>query len=280
MTVHFTQLKLGNKTYKQKVSTEGCTDVDDFKGAIKNRFSPDLDPYVPYQLTLFQPDGITEIDPGETIATLNNLDTVGPWTPLVVTVPTTTPTGSSKKQLVYKGMTTEASCRKYFDALAIAFFIEYDFPKKYGKPTMGDVLAAYRGEQGKREQTSPGVTWWDYRRNDGLPLTNEPLPSRLSTKQWKTLERLNRKTSDRIHDALLPQTSNRKPFIVLPHDDFLDIETVSDLKSIAASIGLVPTEADLIVKDELDLATSSGCESGRPGKESQNVTRLANKFDA
>jgi hypothetical protein len=79
---------------------------------------------------------------------------VGAWTPLVVTVdelPTPAPTGSSKKQLVYKGMTTEASCRKYLNALAIAFFIEYDFLKNYGKPTMGYVLAAFRGKQGKRQ---------------------------------------------------------------------------------------------------------------------------------
>jgi len=166
-------------------------------------------------------------------------------------------------------MTTEASCRKYLTALAIAFFIEYDFPKNYGKPTMGDLLAAYRGKQCRREQKTPGVTWWDYRQNDGLPLTSEPLSSRLTGKQWKTLERLNRKTSDRIHDGLLPQTSNRKPFIVLPHDDFLDKETVSDLKSIAANIGVVPTEAELIVKDELDLSASSSSESGSPDKDNK-----------
>jgi hypothetical protein len=107
-------------------------------------------------------------------------------------------------------MSTEASCRKYLDALAIAFFIEYEFPKNDDNPTMGDVLAAVRGKQGKREQTMPGVTRWDYRQNDGLPLTNEPLSSRLRAKQWKTLEKLNRKTSDRIHDGLLPLATNQK----------------------------------------------------------------------
>lgn len=87
-------------------------------------------------------------------------------------------------------MTTKVSCRKYLDALAIAFFIEYEFSKNYGKLTMGNVLAAFRGEQGKREQTIPRVTWWDYSQNDGLPLTNEPLSTRLTAKQWKTLENL------------------------------------------------------------------------------------------
>jgi hypothetical protein len=40
---------------------------------------------------------------------------------MVVTVdelPIPSPIGSTKKQLTYKGMSTEAFCRKYFDALA------------------------------------------------------------------------------------------------------------------------------------------------------------------
>jgi hypothetical protein len=32
--------------------------------------------------------------------------------------PKPTPISSSKKQLTYKGMSTEASCRKYLDAIA------------------------------------------------------------------------------------------------------------------------------------------------------------------
>lgn len=269
MTLHFVKLKLGSKTYKDQVSTEGCSYVANFRAAIKAQFPKQLNGYEANELVLFQPDGTTEIDPGETIAKLNEFK-VGPWTPLVVTVeelPTPVPRASSKKQLTYKGMSTEASCRKYLDALAIAFFIEYEFPKNYGKPTMGDVLAAFRGKQGKSKRTIPGVTWWDYRQNDGLPLTNEPLSSRLSAQQWKTLEKLNRKTSDRIHDALLPLTTHQKPFIVLPHNDFMDKETVNDLKSIAAIIGVVPSEADFIVKDESDLSGSSSSESGSPDKD-------------
>jgi len=85
MTLHFIQLKLGNKNIKEQVSTAGCSYVADFRGAIKKKLSPELDSYAPHQLTLFQPDGITEIDPGESITKLNELN-VGPWTPLVVTV--------------------------------------------------------------------------------------------------------------------------------------------------------------------------------------------------
>jgi hypothetical protein len=39
------------------------------------------------------------------------------------------------------------------------------------------------------------------------------------------------------------------------------------LKSIAAIIGVVPTEDDLIVKDESDLSGSSSSESGSPDKD-------------
>jgi hypothetical protein len=111
MTLHFVRLALGNKTYKAQVSTDGCSYVVDFKGAIKTKLPHLLAAYDSDQLTLFEPDGTTEIDPGETKAKLNGLK-VGPLTPLVVIVeelPTPAPSGSGKIQLIYKGMSTEAS---------------------------------------------------------------------------------------------------------------------------------------------------------------------------
>jgi hypothetical protein len=98
MPLHFVRLTLGNKIYKTKVSTDGCSYIDDFKGAIKNRL-PHL--LAAAQLTVFQPDGVTEIDPEETIAKLNDFN-VGPWTPLVVTVDTPAPTSSTKKRTLTK----------------------------------------------------------------------------------------------------------------------------------------------------------------------------------
>ncbi len=120
------RLELGNKTCMAKVSTEGCADIFDFKDAIKTKFAPLLDSFASAQLTLFQPDGTTEIGPGEKIAKLNELD-IGPWTPLVVTVQefptpapslvvpvkeffTPAPCGSSRKQLGYKGMGRLTGC--------------------------------------------------------------------------------------------------------------------------------------------------------------------------
>jgi hypothetical protein len=263
---HFIQLKLGNKSYKAQVSTDGCSYVDDFKGAIKTKLHHLLAAYDAAQLTLFQPDGTTEIDPETLVTDLKEI----PWKPMVVTVeelPIPAPSGSSKKQLKYKGMSTEASCRKYLDALAIEIYFDYDFPKTYKKPTMGDVLAARDGQFGKPKEEVKGVAWWDYKKENGIQLTNTPLPSLLSVQQWEMLKSLNRDTTKRIHDAQLPRTSSQKPFIVLPHTKFTKTEYVDALKSIAAIIGVVPTEDDLIVKDESDLSGSSSSEFGSPDKD-------------
>ena len=181
--------------------------------------------------------------------------------------PTPAPTDSSKKQLTYKGMSTEASCRKYLDALAIEIYFDYDFSKTYKKPTMGDVLAAMDGRFGKPKEEVKGVTWWDYKKENGIQVTNTPLPSLLSVQQWEILRSLNRDTTKRIHDAQLPRTNSQKPFIVLPHTTFTKTKYVESLKSIAAIVGVVSSEDELIVKDESDLPASSTSESGSPEKD-------------
>lgn len=148
MTHHFIQLTLGNKTYKDIVSTTGCSYVADFIAAI--RASPQL----PTQgiLTLFQPNGTTEIDPETLVTDLKEI----PWKPMVVTVeeiPVQPVAGSSRKQVTYKGLGVEASCRKYFDALARKLALFYRF--KWGPedendyPTFCDVCTPTR--------TMPGI---------------------------------------------------------------------------------------------------------------------------
>ena len=239
----FVQLVLGTKTYKVKVSTDGCSDVADFRGAIKSKFSNLLDSYAPHHLTLFQPDGITEIDPETPVADLKEI----PWSPLVVTVaelPTPAPIGSSKKQLFHKGIGVEASCQKYLDAIANELFLSYDFDTVYRKPTMGDLLAAKEGET------------WDYRKNRrGQQLTTTPLPSLFSQSEWDILKDLNADTTKRIYDAKLPQTSSRKPFVIIPHSKFTT-ENVESLKRIAVIADVVFEQDDLVVKDESDLSGS------------------------
>jgi hypothetical protein len=173
---------------------------------------------------------------------------------MVVTVdelPVQAPIGRSKKQLTYKGMSTEMSCRKYLDAIANEIFVIDNFDKAYKKPTMGDLLAAKDGQLGQPSVPTE-LAWWDYRKNGGQQLTTTPLPSLFSQSKWDILKALNADTTKRIHDATLPRTSTQKPFVIIPHSKFTT-EYVGSLKRIAAIIGVVPTEDELIVKDESDL---------------------------
>ena len=77
---HFVQLKLRNKTYKDQVSTAECYNVADFKEEIKKKFP--LDSYYASQLTLYEADGTTVIDPETSIDKLKEV----PWKPMIVTV--------------------------------------------------------------------------------------------------------------------------------------------------------------------------------------------------
>ncbi len=275
MTFHFIQLKLDKKTYKAQVSTDGCSYVDDFKGAIKTKLPHLLAAYDAAQLTLFQPDGNSEIDPGESITKLNEFN-VGPWTPLVVTVdelPIPAPSGSSKKQLSYKGMSTEASCRKYLDALARQLALYYDFKwgkdddERNGYPTFGDVLFAKRKNR------------WSYHCDEIVASTDEegftpvtpkkipkldiPLPDLFSADEWKRLDNLNDSTNERIHDADIPK-SHGKSFVIVPENDY-NQETIDLIKSVAVKAKLFTDEKKLDVKNESYLSGSS--ESGSPDKD-------------
>lgn len=227
MTLHFVQLTLGNKNYKNKVPTEGCTDLADFKGAIKKNFSPYLDSYGLHHLTIFKPDGITEIDP-ETLVT--DLIAIS-WKPMMVAVeelPVEPATGRSRKQLTYKGLGVEISCRKYFDALAQRLALFYRF--KWGPddendyPTFDDVLYAYKNKA------------WNHitRYNSFAERTDEPestqvavqvpilsirLPDIFDHHEWTKLNEWNQKTNSRIHDAALRKIRTGKYFVIIPHSD-------------------------------------------------------------
>jgi len=80
-------------------------------------------------------------------------------------------------------------------------------------------------------------------------LTSIPLPDMYSKDDWDKLSNLNRVTTLRIHNALLPTTSQGKPFIILPHSDYINDTHVKQLKLIAATANLVFDEDGLIVKD-------------------------------
>lgn len=239
MPLHFVQLVMRNKKYKGQVSSEECDDVYDLRGAIKKKFSSLLGSYYSTQLTLFQPDGKTEIDPDTPISDLKVSRH-----PMVVTVeelPALTPFSSFKK---FERMTFEATCRKYLNAIAIELFFIYDFDKVYRKPTMDDLLAAKIGPKGDT---------WDYRKCGHAQLTTVPLPSLFSQSEWDILKSLNADIGKRIQDAFLPRTIRQRPYIIIPHSKFVVKEYVNSLKQIAAKANVVIEEDNLMVKDESDL---------------------------
>ena len=141
MPLYFVLLTLGNKNYKAQISTEGCTYVDDFRGAIKNKYPHLLNSYDTAQLTLFQPDGTTEIDPGEVIEKLKEY-AVGPWKPMVVTVEEfVTATAPQQNNFLFVGKLSKAkktkgvraivyrlasTCLGYHDGENDAFWYEGD----------------------------------------------------------------------------------------------------------------------------------------------------------
>jgi hypothetical protein len=277
MPLHYVLLKIGNKTYKKKVSTQGCSDVDDYKDAIKNKFSPLLDSYNAAQLILFTPDEKYEIDPETPITDLKEV----PWKPMVVTVdelPTPAPIGSSKKQLTYKKISVESSCRKFFDALAAKLTSYYKFqwgPKDENSyATFGDVLYAYDNNSWKyifREKSyedrtdSSGFTQVA-KLEPRLPIR---LPELFTKDEWEKLRAWNQKTNKRIHDGDVPRTSTGKFFIIIPHVDYIVPGTVDFFKRIGVKGRLYDDESRLEVKDEGELSGSSGSDSSTPEKEKQ-----------
>ncbi|KAH9074674.1 hypothetical protein Ae201684P_022476 [Aphanomyces euteiches] len=59
---------------------------------------------------------------------------------------------SHSKHLHYKGMSVEASCRKYLDAIAKQISLTYDFPQRFTQsPTIGDVFQAVDNGQKEKE---------------------------------------------------------------------------------------------------------------------------------
>ena len=273
-TLHFVKLVLqGNKNYKEQVSTEGCSNVADFRGAIKKRLSPLLDLYATAQLVLCQPDGITEIHPATAVKDLKEI----PWKPMVVTVlelPIPAPRGSSsKKQLTYKGMSAEASCRLYFDVLAakLALFYKFDWGVDYSFPTICDVFKAIN--EPNWEYHTRRKTLEERINQEGcleqpteVPLLATPLPELFDEDEWKRIKELNRNTTERIHDARLLPTDKGKAFIVLPSAEF-NIETIRFFKRIGVKGKLLASEDDLIVKDEAELSGSGSKASSSPDKE-------------
>jgi hypothetical protein len=275
MPFFWIKLQLGNKELRDKVSTDGCEDVADFRVAIKTTFKNQLAAYEANELALFQPGGITEINPANPVSELKEVT----WKPMVVTVeelPIPASISSSRKQLTYKGLGVEASCRKYFDALSRKLALFYRF--KWGQdddndyPTFGDVLFAYKKnawnfiyrQRSYAERTDEsGFT----QVTEQVPILSVRLPDLFDAEEWVKLKEWNQKTNSRIHDADLPKTSTGKYFVIIPHADYIIPETIDFFKRIGVKGQLYDNVSKLEVKDEDDLSGSSSSESGSPNQE-------------
>ena len=64
-------LKLGKRKIKDRVSTKGCANLNDFKRAIQRTYTPLLDQDDPNQLSLWDSNGILEIDPETPLSSLS-----------------------------------------------------------------------------------------------------------------------------------------------------------------------------------------------------------------
>ena len=244
-----------------RVSIDGCQYVDDFLKDIKKEFET---PGPTSHLTLYQPDGNTEIKPTDTIKSLGDAGKDAD-APLVVK---TAAVGKSSRLVTTRKMSVEASCRKYLDALAFKLSTYYVFKRKSkAGATFGDVLEVIKiGKKDKKPRWSYILETDSYEQEDengdmvqinaGDPLLPIPLPSLFTTDEWDKLRALNKSTTTRIHSATLPTTSNGKAYVIIPHSEFNE-EMVSFLKNVGVKATLFSSPDDLEVKDEDLLSDSS-----------------------
>ncbi|GMF27923.1 unnamed protein product [Phytophthora fragariaefolia] len=170
---------------------------------------------------------------------------------VLVVVPDKQQAASIKKQLRYKGMSTEASCRKFLDALAQTLAKLYDFDCSFGDdPTIGDVFKAVQNND------------WGFRLKRGEQLTVVELPNYFTEDEWNDLKDLNRRTNRRIHDGKVPTTSKGKPYIILPHAIYSG-DRVDRYKDIATKASVVWEPTEFEVKDEDEFSGSSRSSCGR-----------------
>ena len=244
MTLHFVKLELRNKKYKQKVSTEGCTDVDDFKLAIKNKFPHLLGGYDPAQLTLFEPDGITEIDPETQVSDLKEIV----WHPMVVTVDTVessqNPSISVSRHQDYKHSKAVHSSRSYLTSIAVELDHIYPIPGRTSKGiryvTIGDIF--HEASENNPEPKPEFRNTYKRRLNDFF-LGDE----------WKVLKKLNDIVNPDLH-LVLPFLLDGRKEVILP----IDVSHLGpNYQRIAKKSNVVSDESLLNVKNEGSVSGSS-----------------------
>jgi hypothetical protein len=250
-----------HQSFIDLVSTEGCTYIAQFLDAIRQR--PQLAIPKDSAISLYQvKDGQeVEIKPTDTLKSLQDAGKDG-GAPLIVKTAAVT---KSSRLVTTRKMSVEASCRKYLDAIAmkLSSFYEFDYRYKEG-PTIGDVLQAKNGLEGKDWKFRRAINT-HYQTDDegftveirkGQPLRSNKLPDLYTPDEWDKISKFNKNTTKRVHNGNLPQLSNGKPYIIIPHSEFTE-EMISFLKNIGVKASLFSSPDDLEVKDEDLLSNSS-----------------------
>jgi hypothetical protein len=240
-TKHFVLLKLGNKTFgPSKVSTENCSDVDDFKEAIKNKFSPFLDSYTAIQLNLFEPDGTTYIDPETEMTEIF----ITKGKPLIVTVEipvetTQKPSISTIRHRDYKHSKALHSSRSFLTSIAVELQKIYPIPVQTLK-------------QKKRTVTFGNVICEAYETNpEPKPEFRNKVKNRLNNfftvDEWNILEELNNCVNPEMHNVLAFLNDRISKEVILPIE-FSHLGP--DYQRIAEKSNIVTEASYLVVKNE------------------------------
>ncbi|KAK1939898.1 hypothetical protein P3T76_008221 [Phytophthora citrophthora] len=134
----------------------------------------------------------------------------------------------------YERMVIEDSYAKYLSAIAetVAYF--YKFECEFETfPTIDDVFYALKDGG------------WEFRLEEGNPLTAVELPKFFTEDEWNELKEMN----DVLHDGKVFTKSTGKPFIVLPHDLY-DEDLVAALKKMVMTTNIVSDATEFEVYDE------------------------------
>ena len=255
------------------VSTQHCRYVTHFIDAVKKKLSPKLDQVSVDNITLLVTKDGPALEPDDPLPAQNTKQTALVVTAPPSAAPSSGPLMKAGRQKTLKKMSVEASCRKFLDAVALKLSTLYWFPKTHnGGPTIGDVLHAVFPPAQRDDEEDEGPLWsfqteqkTHWRTNSdgfrtkikrGDALTTVPLPDVFTPDEWTELRKFNRKTTDRVHDGLLPTLSDGRPYIVLPHADYSP-EMVEFLQNIGFKAHILSDPSRLVVKDEDALSEGS-----------------------
>lgn len=256
-----------------QVPTKDCDNVDDFIKAVKKELQL---PQPPQEITLHTTEDAPALEPDDPLPAQNTKQTALAVTAPPSAAPSSGPLMKAGRQKTLKKMSVEASCRKFLDAVAVKLSSYYSFTWRHRDgPTIGDVIhavfpSAQHDDEEDEEERSPlwsfqteQKTYWRMDPNGfrmkikkGAPRALVGLDKVFTDEEWSKLQDFNRKTTDRVHDGLLPTLSDGRPYIVLPHADYSP-EMVEFLQTIGHKAHLLSDPSRLVVKDEDALSEGS-----------------------